>query len=163
MVERAIVKTISTNKARALQPQDIIAIVDSREQMPLDLSPLKTTTKGLKTGDYSAEGYEEKIAIERKSIQDFVACCGRERARFEKEIGRLHSYPYRAIIIEGDWSSVELKRYRGQIHPNAIIGSALGWALSDISIIMAGDRIRAGKMVARMLWIAINRISRGIK
>jgi len=129
--------------------------------LPLDLSPLKIVTKGLKTGDYSVQGYEDKIAIERKSLQDFIACCGKERARFEREIDRLDGYRYRAIVIEADWAAIDLKQYRGAMHPNAIVGSALGFALSNVSVIMAGDRIRAGKMIARMLWIAANRIHRG--
>lgn len=143
-----------------LRIEDIVCVTDSREQRPLNLAPLKTIVKGLKVGDYSVEGYEEKIAIERKSLQDFVACCGKERARFEREIERLRSILFRAIVVEGDWSSLELKQYRGQIHPNACIGSALGWALSDISIVMAGTPARAGQIVSRMLWISANRLHR---
>lgn len=146
-----------------LKIEDLVAIIDTREQTPVDLSPLRSIRKGLKTGDYSVEGYEEKIAIERKSLQDFIGCCGSSRTRFEKEVARLQTYPYRSIVVEGVWGSIEAKQYRGQIHPNAVIGSALGWALSNISIVMAGTPILAGKMIARMLWIAANRIHRGIE
>lgn len=146
-----------------LKIEDLVAIIDTREQTPVDLSPLRSIRKGLKTGDYSVEGYEEKIAIERKSLQDFVACCGRERERFEKEIYRLQKYSYRAIVLCADWSSIDLKQYRGAMHPNAIIGGALGFAMSNVSVIPAGNEIRAGKMIARMLWIAANRIHRGIE
>lgn len=143
-----------------LKIEDIVAIQDSREQCPVDLSPLKTIVKGLKVGDYSVEGYEDKIAIERKSLQDFIGCCGSSRERFERNIERLQLVPFRAIVIEGNWSTIELKQYRGTIHPNAILGSALGWALGNISILMADTPARAGKIIARMLWIAANRIHR---
>lgn len=116
--------------------------------------------RGLKTGDYSVQGYEDKIAIERKSLQDFVGCCGHSRERFDREIERLRNYKFRAIVIEGDWASIELKQYRGRMHPNSLLGSAFAWALCDISILMAGDARRAGVMIARMLWIAANRIHR---
>lgn len=143
-----------------LNIKDLVAVIDTRERTPVDLSPLTHVRKCLKTGDYSIYGHEDKIAIERKSLQDFVGCCGQSRARFEREIERLRTFKYRAIVIEGDWSAVELKQYRGTIHPNAILGSALGWALLDITVVMAGNPIRAGKMIARMLYIAANRIHR---
>lgn len=142
------------------KPQDLIAIVDTREQLPADLTPLTTIRRTLKTGDYSVHNLEEKIAIERKSLPDFIACCGKERERFEKEIERLRAFDHRAIVVEGDWGTIDLKQYRGAMHPNAILGSALGWALCNVSIIMAGDKIRASKMIARMLWIAANRCYR---
>lgn len=147
--------------SKNLKIDELVALVDTREQRPVDLAPLQTKRATLKTGDYSAEGYEDKIAIERKSIQDFVGCCGSSRKRFEANISRLRLFPFRAIVIEGDWATIELKQYRGQIHPNAVLGSALGWALDDITIAMAGTPARAGKMIARMLWIAANRIHRG--
>lgn len=143
-----------------LRAEDLVAIIDTREQTPVDLSPLRSIRKGLTTGDYSVEGYEKKIAIERKSLQDFIGCCSVSRERFEREISRLQTYRYRAIVVEGVWGSIEAKQYRGQIHPNAVIGSALGWALCDISILMAGTPALAGKMIARMLYIAANRIHR---
>lgn len=46
------------------------------------------------------------------------------------------------------------------MHPNAIIGSAIGWALGNVSIVMVDTEIRVGKMISRMLWIAANRIHR---
>ena len=36
-----------------LQPADVTAIVDTREQLPLDLSPLRVERGTLATGDYS--------------------------------------------------------------------------------------------------------------
>ena len=51
-----------------VSPTDLVAIVDSREQNPLDLQPLRQTIGTLATGDYSLRGLESVIAIERKSL-----------------------------------------------------------------------------------------------
>ncbi|MBL8855579.1 MAG: hypothetical protein JNK57_16545, partial [Planctomycetaceae bacterium] len=59
---------------REIKPQDVTAIIDTREQSPLDVSPLQTAVEVLDTGDYSAKGLETVVRIERKSLPDLVAC-----------------------------------------------------------------------------------------
>ena len=41
-----------------LDPGRVTAIIDTREQLPLDLSPLQTVMQTLTTGDYSVQGLE---------------------------------------------------------------------------------------------------------
>lgn len=148
-------------KRKTLRDTDLIAISDTREQTPLDLSPLRVERLGLKTGDYSLKGAEHLVCVERKSLNDFVGCCTKERERFERELDRMCEFKYRAIVIESSWSSIEAKFYHGLATPNAVLGSALGFAMSaNVSVLMADNHARAGKMVARMLWIAASRIHR---
>ena len=111
------------------RPEQIIAVIDSREQCPLDVSPLQSVTGTLTTGDYSIEGLENIIAIERKSLPDFLACVGGERGRFEREVQRLLAYPVRALVIETTWQQLEVGEWRSKVTPEAAIGSALGWLL----------------------------------
>jgi len=139
----------------------VVAIQDSREQTPLDLAPLKVVVKGLPTADYSVESFEDKIAIERKSLQDLIGCIGHGRERFERMLERLREYPFRAIVVEADWSHIDLKQYRGAMHPNAIYGTLMSWAMSsNVPIMFMGDRKRAGLAVARLLWVAANKCYR---
>lgn len=83
-----------------LKPEQVTAIVDTREQTPLDLAPLTVEVGTLPTGDYSVKGLESIVAIERKSLTDLLGCIGQDRERFEREVMRLLAYPVRAIIIE---------------------------------------------------------------
>lgn len=140
-----------------LKPEDCCAIVDSREQLPLDLSPLKVETGSLATGDYSVKGLEHVVAIERKSAEDMLACIGRERERFDREIQRLLAYPVRAIVVEADWQFFELGDWRGSVTPAAAIGSLIGWITAGVPVVMADTHERAGKFVSRMLYIAAKR------
>lgn len=143
---------------KTLTITDVVAIVDSREQLPLDLQPLQVERRKLDTGDYSLKNYEHLVAIERKSLSDLVGSATFGRERFDRCIARLKEYRYKALVIEADWSSIELKQYRGSTNPMALFGSLMGWALSDISVIFAGDRRRAGLLIARLLWVSASRI-----
>ena len=83
-----------------LRPDQVTAIVDSREQYPLDLSPLHTVAGTLTTGGLFRLGLVDVVAIERKSLSDLLACIGQQRARFDREVLRMLAYPTRAIVIE---------------------------------------------------------------
>ena len=139
------------------RPEQMTAVVDTREQSPLDLSPLTTIHKTLVTGDYSVLGLESVVAIERKSLTDLVACAGIERGRFEREVKRLLAYPVRALVVEASWQSIEAGRWRSRTKPNAVLGSLLGWMSSGLPVILAGDHRRAGRFTSRLLFVSARR------
>jgi DNA excision repair protein ERCC-4 len=140
-----------------VSPTDLVAIVDSREQNPLDLQPLRQTTGTLVTGDYSLRGLESVIAIERKSLADMLGCVGQERDRFHREVLRLLAYPVRALVIESTWPQIERGQWRSKIRAPAALGSVLNWIAMGLPVIMAGDHPRAGRYVSRILFIAARR------
>ena len=134
-----------------LPDEAITALVDTREQLPLDLPWLTQQRATLPTGDYSVKGLENHIAIERKSLPDLVACCGRERQRFEREIQRLLAYPVRCLVIESDWPEIEAGGWRGKMRPRQVGASLISWQVRGLPICLAGDRDRAARLVASML------------
>jgi DNA excision repair protein ERCC-4 len=140
-----------------LRPDGPTAIQDSREQRGLCLDPLRVEIGTLATGDYSIKGLEHVIAIERKSAEDMLGCIGRERERFDREIQRLLAYPVRAVVVEAGWRFFEAGEWRGNVTPNAAIGSLLGWITAGVPIVMAYDHERAGRFVSRILFTAARR------
>ncbi len=142
---------------KTLDPSDITAIIDTREQRPWSLAPLKTKSGTLQTGDYSIMGLEHEIAVERKSLDDLLGCVGQERERFDKEIIRLRSYPCRAVIVEASWAQLEGGQYRSQVKPSAALGSVMGWIALGIPFIFAGDSARASTYAGRLMYIAARR------
>jgi DNA excision repair protein ERCC-4 len=138
-------------------PEQICALVDTREQNPLNLSPLAVQTASLPTGDYSVLGLEHVIALERKSAEDMLGCIGRERDRFEREIQRLLAYPVRAIVVEAGWQYFERGEWRGDVKPATAIGSLLSWITQGVPIVMCYTHERAGVFVSRMLYMAARR------
>ena len=140
-----------------LNPQDIVAVVDTREQLPWDLAPLRMQPGTLATGDYSVFGLESVVAIERKSLSDFLACCGTERERFDREIQRLLGYQVRAVVVEADWPMLESGDWRSKIKPASVIGSVLSWTAAGVPVLLAGTRERSAQCVSRMLYLAARR------
>ena len=140
-----------------VEPQHFTAIIDSREQHALDLSPLRTEVACLQTADYSVKHLEDQIAIERKSLEDLLGCCGRERERFEKEIQRLLAYPVRALVVEASWTDVAAGQWRSKITPKVAESSLLGWVARGLPVVLSGDHKTAGRHVARILFISARR------
>ncbi len=142
---------------KELKPSDVTVIVDTREQRPFDLSPLKMISGTLPTGDYSVVGLQQEIAIERKSLSDLLGCIGQERERFEREIKRLQAYPCRAVIVEATWHQLHEGKWRAHVRAEAAIGSVYGWIASGVPFVFAGDSKAAALAASRILFIAARR------
>ena len=117
-----------------------VVVVDTREQRPFRFPPDVQTASGtLATGDYSVQGFEEQIALERKSLPDLLACIvGKRansnpnpdnRARFQRELRRLGAYQCRGVLIEANVDDLFTHDHHCKVHPNAVIGSLSKWSL----------------------------------
>lgn len=142
---------------RMIKPEEIVAVIDTREQLPYDLAPLRAVRKTLHTGDYSLLGYEDEICIERKSFDDYIGVIGQSRERWERQIERMLEFRVKAIIVEATWKDLENGSHRSKVHPNAIMGSTLGWISKGIPILPAGDRASAQKATTRLLYVIARR------
>ena len=140
-----------------LRPEDVTAVIDTREQTPLCLDPLRHVVQNLTTGDYRVAGLEHLIAVERKSEPDLLACCGRERQRFDREVMRLLAYPTRCLVVESTWQRIETGEWRSKLKPQHVVGSLLGWVASGLPVVMADDHERAGRFVSRILFLTARR------
>ncbi len=152
-----------------LKPEEITVLVDTREQAPWDLSPMQTERATLTTGDYTIGGLEHVVCLERKSLPDLVQCAGKHRDRFDRVVNRMLAYPARALIVESTCRRIESGDYDSKVHPNAVIGSLLGWTAMGLPVVMAGNRRRAAKYgsqllltVARRRWRELREMARSI-
>jgi DNA excision repair protein ERCC-4 len=147
---------------RGLLPADITAIIDTREQKPLTLDPLRTVKRGLDTADYSILGLEKFIAVERKSLPDLLACVGRERERFDRCLDRLRQINARAVVVEASWEELAFTHNfgRSMITSEQVMGSVLGWMASGIPFLFVKNHELAGQAVSRFLFIAARRVWR---
>lgn len=81
----------------------ITLILDTREQDGLDFSKFRdvdVARQGLKTGDYSIQGYEDTICFERKSVQDLVGTLIGGHERFLREMERMKDFEIKYILVE---------------------------------------------------------------
>lgn len=116
-------------KKPPLPPMTVI--MDTREQQPYDFKDIEPASvvviDTLKTGDYSIVGCEHEICIERKTCADAFSTFGRGRERFERELKRMQSYKYAAVIIEADWHTI-LRCYPTiKFTPRAFHRSVIAW------------------------------------
>ena len=134
---------------------DIIPIIDTREQRPLELPRAVRGT--LPTGDYSCcMAHLGTVAIERKSAADLFACVGRERDRFERELARLAALRFRGLVIEADLAELlKTPPARSRVHPSAVLGSLAAWSWRySLPIWLASDPATAVRLVLRLLALA---------
>jgi len=93
---------------------DYNIVVDTREQLPLWKT--RVVSKKLDVGDYSIEGFEDKISIERKSLADLFGTLGKGHKRFKKEIERASEHDFFCVVIEGSLTSCLEKSFEGAYH-----------------------------------------------
>jgi ERCC4-type nuclease len=80
-------------------------IVDTREQQPWEFGLHITAKKKLDTGDYSIEGLQHLLAIERKKSVSEIANNISE-SRFRDVLERLNKIPYKFMLFEFDLEDV---------------------------------------------------------
>ena len=124
-------------------------VIDSREQLPFIFTGQRyegvTTEPGaLLIGDYSLAGLTDRVAVERKSLPDLIACLGRERDRFERELMRAAALDAFCVIVEADLATLLSGNYRSRLNPHAAAQSILAFtARYRVPFIFAGDRAGA--------------------
>ena len=127
-------------------PQPVI-LVDSREQRPYLFQKFPCAIKrvGLKQGDYSVEGLESRVAVERKSLSDLVGTLTQGRDRFYRELDRLASYDFVAIVIEATYRQVAHGPYAfSRAKPYSIIRTLHSIQQKrGVQVIFAGDAAHA--------------------
>ena len=133
-------------------PDDVLAIIDTREQLPLEL-PLRTITDTLPTGDYSVSGFEDLICVERKSLPDLIGCMTSGRSRFERELQRMKAYEARCVVVEASWQQLRNGDYRSRITPEAATHSVVSWlSRFGVPFLFVDDRTAAADAVAYFLF-----------
>ena len=118
------------------------------------IEPLpKTTIRGLKSGDYSIDGFEDRVAVERKSLSDLYGSLGTGRDRFEREMVRLKDFEFAAVVIEAPWSTIINKPpSRSRLKAVSVVATIIAWMQRyRVHWITCPNRIFAEKITHRIL------------
>ncbi len=133
------------------EPQGAVIVIDTREQQPYRFL-CESVRSALKTGDYSLIGLETIIAIERKSLNDFIGCITASRERFENELNRADSLERFWVVIESTLTSIEKGLYRSKVNPESVLGTLAAWSnRHKVSFVFADSRQAGQKMTERLL------------
>lgn len=126
-------------------------IIDPREQAPYRFDSgwyadqgITTAPGTLDTGDYSLAGLTDKVAVERKELADLVACLGRERERFERELQRGAALDAFCVVVEATWADLARGNYRSKLNAHAACQSVLAFSgRYRVPFFFAGSRAAA--------------------
>ncbi|MCP4678074.1 MAG: hypothetical protein GY854_21685 [Deltaproteobacteria bacterium] len=132
----------------------ISIIVDTREQQPYSFDPDKVQSirRALPAGDYSIEGFEDSVAVERKSLEDYVSTVIRGRRRFYKELARLADYDSACVVVEAELRQILLGNYQCGAHPYAIFGATISIIMDfGVPVYFCSDRQVACRFVEEFL------------
>ena len=132
----------------------ITIIADTREQLPYAFESRWAVTirRALPAGDYSVEGWETSVAVERKTLEDFVHSVIRDRERFKKELAKLSEYPHACVVVEASLTDVLLVRYSSGAHPNSVFGAVVSICIDHgVPVYFCGDRQTARRFTQEFL------------
>ena len=121
-------------------------LVDTREQKPFSFARFQVDTERvtLPAGDYSLPGFEDKVAIERKELNDLIGCLCTGRDRFERELSKLRFYDLAAVVVEATLDDVSKGRYRSEMKPQAALQSVFAFQVRyRVPFVWAGNRAGA--------------------
>ena len=130
---RLLVKRMGHSITRTI-PKPVV-IIDSHELLPFDFSRFPNWIKDVKTqplaaGDYTVEGMEDLLILERKSLVDLIGTVIQRRYRFIDLCERLAQYRWRAIIVEANYCNIKTVYEKLGLetiaHPNAVSGTLDG-------------------------------------
>jgi DNA excision repair protein ERCC-4 len=134
---------------------EAVLLIDTREQNPFKFagSGLHIKFETLAAGDYSIEGFVSQIAIERKSLGDFLGSIGAGRERFKRELEKLGSYERAAVVVEADFSHISGGQHPiSRISPEAATATiAAIWIDYGIPVLCCASRQEAEKLTLRVL------------
>lgn len=117
--------------------------IDTREQAPYQFTGLRadavknraelivpTHLQALASGDYSICGFENRIAIERKSKEDLFGTLGQGRERFVRELERLNRMDVAFVVIEATEPEIHTHPpEHSRLNPKTITRSITAWQL----------------------------------
>lgn len=134
-------------------PPPFIIAVDQREQRPFPLLGFAFMRKLIKTGDYSIIGFEDKVAVERKSYADAWGSMSLGRARFERCVRRMAEMDRAAIVIECSLAALERQpSYIQRTTPASVIGGLLSYSAQfALPVFFCDTREHAERVTVRFL------------
>lgn len=119
-----------------------VIIQDSREQSVFSFRNIRADKKegggaiivrakvaALKTGDYSIEGLEDRVSVERKSMEDLFNCMGSDRERFERQLSRLSEMEFGCVVVEADLARIQRGHDISKLNPKTVIRSVISYQM----------------------------------
>lgn len=112
-------------------PTPVPVVVDTREQRGYEFTEqiadgsITVCRAALPVGDYSIVEHTDRVAIERKSLADYVDTVIHSRERFSRELKTLARYELGAVVVEASLEDVLDHRYATAAAPESVWGATV--------------------------------------
>lgn len=150
-------------------------IIDTREQKPWDFAnaDVVTTRKKVEIGDYTIEGLENRLCIERKrNVSEFIFNFTEDR--FHRLIKKIQAFEWKYILLEFSIDDVMLYPINSgipdrQLHKVKLKGDFLLKCISklqvyyDIHVLFCGDADNAKIMALNIMKQVIEKVKENDK
>lgn len=135
----------------------ITIIQDTREKHGYDF-PGSETLK-LAVGDYGVKEYPNQIAIERKTLDDFISTIVQDWERFVVELNLLVKHKFACIVVEGSVQDILEGKHRSSVSNKVILAKVFSiTSIFRIPVFFCGDRQRARFFTENFLMSAARRL-----
>lgn len=137
-------------------------IIDSSEQRPWSFDPAVFSTRvaNLNTGDYTVEGFESTLCVERKSLADWVNTSTHDWIRFRKQLYRMACFDLALIVVEANVEDLFAvpKLYESDANPNSVWGRSSSCLIEHgVAVHWWGPPKRCQQRVADFMKLAIRK------
>ena len=133
----------------------MIILYDTREQAPYLFQRYPDVTAQaatLTTTDYTLQGLQDKIGLERKSLSDLTGTLTTGRERFQRECERGRGLEYFGLIIEASMEDVRNHNYRSQMTPQSLLQTLAAYSIRyGLHVHWCGSREGGEYMVYSLL------------
>jgi len=106
-------------------------IVDTRERESFSFD-CPTLHRKLDAGDYSVDGYADRVAVERKNLADFTHTVIHDFTRFAHELEKLARLDASCVVVEADLDAVLRGRHAETLRgaaPRSLLGATVHIAM----------------------------------
>lgn len=126
---------------------------------------VRITRGALETGDFALAALPDAAVVERKAVGDLLACLGRGRERFERELQRGRHVGRLVVVCDGSMADLlcEARRRGGGMSDASIIGTLAAWQRRYCPFFFAGSVRVAAEFTERLLRGQINEAQRTAK
>jgi ERCC4-type nuclease len=110
------------------------------------------------TGDYSIEGFEQVLTVERKSLPDLVKTVVTDWQRFSRQLRRMSAMDVAIIVCEAPVTALMDKQYVSDINPLSVRGKLNAIQLDfGVSTIFLDNRQIASQWVENLFTLFLER------
>jgi DNA excision repair protein ERCC-4 len=134
----------------------VIILHSGAEQKPWTFPAGVLVKKGpLRTGDYSIEGLQDRVVVERKSTTDLVSTLVHDWLRFVKQLRRMAAMDVAVIAVEATPADIHDKKYMGDANPASVMGKCHAILLDyGVPVLFWGNREAAQREALHFLQLA---------